>query len=132
MAGTTVRDDGAVEAAFTTALEAVGVDRDSPRFDTAQATINRTMGQSKADVFATLLAPQDAEGATAAFAAAYEASVARGGVSAMLGAPEVFGAPRAHGVLVCLTTGFAPTTPTAPHTALIAGIADLISTTTPP
>lgn len=110
MAGTTVRDDGVVEAAFTTALEAVGIARDSPRFATAQATITETMGQSKADVFASLLAPDDAAQATEAFATAYEARVANGEVTAMPGAPEVFRQLREQGVLVCLTTGFAPAT----------------------
>ena len=57
MAGTTVRDDGAVEAAFRTALAAVGIAEGSPRADEAQAVVRRTMGWSKADVFASLLEP---------------------------------------------------------------------------
>jgi phosphonatase-like hydrolase len=110
MAGTTVRDDGVVDAAFAAALAAVGVDLDSPAFAGARAHVQRTMGQSKADVFAALLDPGDAARATTAFAAAYEDIVARGGVAAMPGVPEVFEALHHHGVLVCLTTGFAPTT----------------------
>src|SRR5580700_11088086 len=57
MAGTTVRDDGAVEAAFTAALAAVGIAEGTPRFEEAEDVVRRTMGWSKADVFATLLEP---------------------------------------------------------------------------
>ena len=110
MAGTTVRDDGAVEAAFATALAAVGITKGSPCFDEAQRVVRRTMGGSKADVFARLLERREAEQATAAFAAAYEASVAAGDVRAVPGALEVLRALRAAGVAVCLTTGFEPST----------------------
>jgi phosphoglycolate phosphatase len=110
MAGTTVRDDGVVDLAFTRALAEVGVAGDSAEFEAAQAYVHRTMGQSKAEVFAALLEPERAARATAAFAAAYEAIVAGGGISPMPGAPELFEHLRAHGVLVCLTTGFAPST----------------------
>jgi len=110
MAGTTVRDDGAVEAAFARALAAVGIDAGSPRFDEAQVVVRETMGWSKADVFARLLGPGEAERATAAFAAAYEAFVAAGDVEAMPGALAVLRRLRAAGIEVCLTTGFAPST----------------------
>ena len=110
MAGTTVRDDGAVEAAFTAALAAVGIAEGTPRFEEAEVVVRRTMGWSKADVFATLLEPGAAGEATAAFAAAYEAIVAGGAVSEIPGALQVLRDLRAAGVKVCLTTGFAPTT----------------------
>ncbi|HVA08846.1 MAG TPA: HAD-IA family hydrolase [Acidimicrobiales bacterium] len=110
MAGTTVRDDGAVDAAFTEALTGVGVDIDTVQFSAAQAYVQNTMGQSKADVFAALLAPDEAEKATAAFAVAYERLVSEGRVTAMDGAVGVFDTLREHGVKVCLTTGFAPST----------------------
>jgi phosphonatase-like hydrolase len=110
MAGTTVRDDGAVEAAFDTALAAVGIAEGSPRYDEAQAVVRRTMGWSKADVFASLLEPGEAEEATAGFAAAYEAIVASGVVTEIPGARQVLRDLRAAGVKVCLTTGFAPST----------------------
>jgi phosphoglycolate phosphatase len=110
MAGTTVRDDGAVEAAFTTALAAVGIAEGTPRFEEAEVVVRRTMGWSKADVFATLLEPGAAGEATAAFAAAYESIVAGGAVSEIPGALQVLRDLRAAGVKVCLTTGFAPTT----------------------
>jgi phosphoglycolate phosphatase len=110
MAGTTVRDDGVVDDAFAAALGAVGVDLDSPRLATARDYVRQTMGQSKAEVFAALLPPDDAERATLEFANAYEAMVAQGRVSAMPGAVELFDQLHAHEVLVCLTTGFAPST----------------------
>jgi phosphoglycolate phosphatase len=110
MAGTTVRDDGAVEAAFTSALAAVGVTPGSRLYEEAQVVVRRTMGWSKADVFATLLDPDEAREATRAFAQAYEAIVAAGDVSEMPGALGVLRDLRAAGVRVCLTTGFAPST----------------------
>jgi phosphonatase-like hydrolase len=110
MAGTTVHDDGAVEAAFATALATVGITGGSPRDDEAQVVVRQTMGWSKADVFAKLLEPGEAETATAAFAAAYESIVAAGDVREIPGALEVLRDLRSAGVKVCLTTGFAPST----------------------
>jgi phosphonatase-like hydrolase len=110
MAGTTVRDEGAVEAAFSTALAAVGIEEGTARNEEAQVVVRETMGWSKADVFARLLAPKEAGEATAAFASAYEAIVAAGAVSEIPGALAVLRALRARGVKVCLTTGFAPST----------------------
>ncbi|HUE08429.1 MAG TPA: HAD-IA family hydrolase [Acidimicrobiales bacterium] len=110
MAGTTVRDDGAVEAAFDEALVAVGIARGTPRYDEAHAFVRQTMGWSKADVFAKLLDNPEAERATVQFASAYEAIVAAGDVGPVPGAPEVLRDLRARGVRVCLTTGFAPST----------------------
>ena len=110
MAGTTVRDDGAVEAAFAAALAAVGIEAQSERRAEAEVVVRETMGWSKADVFARLLEPADAATATAAFAEAYEAQVAAGGAAAIPGALDVMRELRRRGVAVCLTTGFAPST----------------------
>jgi phosphoglycolate phosphatase len=110
MAGTTVRDDGAVDEAFVEALTGAGVDADTPRFAAARDYVQDTMGQSKADVFAALLEPAEAEQATAAFAEAYERLVSEGRVAAIDGAVHVFDTLREHGVKICLTTGFAPST----------------------
>jgi phosphonatase-like hydrolase len=110
MAGTTVRDDGAVEAAFTTALAGVGIAEGTARYEEAQVVVRQTMGWSKADVFARLLGPTEAEEATSAFATAYEAIVANGAVDEIPGALQVLRDLRSRGVKVCLTTGFAPTT----------------------
>ncbi len=100
MAGTTVRDDGAVDAAFASALAAVGVSERSARFRDARVVVHETMGQSKAEVFARLLSPDDAEVATAAFADAYESIVAAGDVREIPGALDVLRArcaPAAYG-----------------------------------
>jgi phosphonatase-like hydrolase len=110
MAGTTVRDEGAVEAAFTTALAAVGIAEGTPRYGEAEVVVRQTMGWSKADVFAALLEPEQARAATTAFAIAYEAIVAAGDVSEIPGALQVLRDLRTAGVKVCLTTGFAPST----------------------
>jgi phosphonatase-like hydrolase len=118
MAGTTVRDDGAVDEAFTVALHSAGVDLESPRFASARAYVLETMGQSKADVFAALLDPAPAAAATAAFARAYEYIVSAGRVEPMPGALDVIDAMRLRGVKVCLTTGFAPSTREVLITAL--------------
>jgi phosphonatase-like hydrolase len=118
MAGTTVRDDGAVEAAFAAALAAVGIDEGGPRRAEADALVRATMGWSKADVFAALLDPPDAARATAAFATAYEAGVGAGRVAEMPGAAGVLRDLRRRGVRVCLTTGFAPSTRNAVLDAL--------------
>lgn len=118
MAGTTVRDDGAVDAAFTAALAAVGVEAGSDRYETAHKYVLETMGQSKSEVFAALLDPDDAATATKTFAQAYEAIVAGGTITAVPGAVDVFDQLRTQGVKVCLTTGFAPST----RDALIASL----------
>jgi phosphonatase-like hydrolase len=110
MAGTTVRDDGAVEAAFAAALDSVGITPGTPRRAEAARVVRKTMGWSKADVFAELLNPADAAHATAAFAGAYEALVAAGSVTAVPGTLDVIRRLRAAGVMVCLTTGFASST----------------------
>jgi hypothetical protein len=44
MAGTTVRDDGAVESAFDEALTAVGIVKGTRRYDQARAFVRETMG----------------------------------------------------------------------------------------
>jgi phosphonatase-like hydrolase len=110
MAGTTVRDDGAVDEAFTVALHSAGVDLDSSRFKAARTYVQATMGQSKADVFGHLLDPDQATDATTEFARAYERIVAEGRVAPIPGALGVLDALRLRGVKVCLTTGFAPST----------------------
>jgi phosphonatase-like hydrolase len=110
MAGTTVRDDGAVDEAFTLALTTAGVAPDSEQFATARQYVLDTMGQSKADVFAHLLDPEAAAKATGDFARAYERIVAEGRIDAIDGALDTIDALRAQGVQVCLTTGFAPST----------------------
>jgi phosphoglycolate phosphatase len=110
MAGTTVRDDGVVDQAFVAALAAVGIEPGRPQFASAETYVRDTMGRSKAEVFAALLDPDQAARATEAFARAYEKIVADGRVAPMDGALELFATLRHHGVKICLTTGFAPST----------------------
>ena len=110
MAGTTVRDDGAVESAFDDALAAVGITEGTPQYEAAHHFVRETMGWSKADVFARLLGADEASRATAEFASSYEAIVASGRIEPIAGAAAVLRDLRARGVRVCLTTGFAPST----------------------
>jgi phosphonatase-like hydrolase len=102
MAGTTVRDDGLVEAAFVEALDG---EVDEPMLDYVRAT----MGQSKIVVFTHLLGdPGRAARANEAFENAYAARVS--GVVPIDGAEEAIRRLRAAGVKVALTTGFSPRT----------------------
>jgi phosphoglycolate phosphatase len=112
MAGTTVRDDGLVEAAFVAAIGAVGVDESSPALPGMLEHVRATMGESKIVVFTRLL-DGDAERAAranAAFEEAYAARVADGGCVPVDGAEQTFARLRAAGVKVALTTGFSPGT----------------------
>jgi phosphonatase-like hydrolase len=106
MAGTTVRDDGVVEAAFTVAARGADID-----VDLAMAYVRETMGQSKIAVFNALLGDAvRAEAANAAFERAFAALVRDGAVGALGGAEALFEELRSRGVAICLTTGFAPAT----------------------
>src|ERR1700734_3559776 len=118
MAGTTVRDDGAAEAAFPSAPGALGGPPGSRCSEEAEVVVHKTMGWSKSDVFAELFDADEAREATAAFAAAYEAIVAAGDVGEIPGARQVLRDLRSRGVMVCLTTGFAPSTRDAVLNAL--------------
>jgi phosphoglycolate phosphatase len=118
MAGTTIRDDGAVDAAFTSALAEIGITPGEARFAEARRFVHETMGWSKADVFAAFLPPPDATRATASFAAAYESIVSAGDFEPFDGAEAVLHDLRDRDVRVCLTTGFAPSTRDALLTAL--------------
>jgi phosphonatase-like hydrolase len=110
MAGTTIRDDGAVDAAFASALASIGITPDTERFAVARRFVHETMGWSKADVFAALLPAEDTARATSAFATAYESIVSAGDVKPMPGAETLLHGLRTRDVRICLTTGFAPST----------------------
>ena len=109
MAGTTVRDDGAVEAAFLTAAAATGLraDRDA---------IHARRGLSKKRVFRELwrLDGVTADGELArradasheAFRAALEEWVETRPIWPTDGCLDCFGRLRAEGILIALTTGF--------------------------
>jgi phosphoglycolate phosphatase len=110
MAGTTVRDDGAVEGAFRSALLAAGTPTGAElerQLDEARAT----MGQSKIEVFRAILGDEvRAQTANRAFETAYDATIADAGAQPLPGAEDALRALRDRHVRVCLTTGFsAPT-----------------------
>lgn len=111
MAGTTVADEGAVEEAFQSALDAVGLVAGNLADDPG-AYIRRTMGQSKITVFTELLGGDRhrAEQANTAFEAAFDRAVDRGEVVALPGSEDAFVTLRNGGVRLCLTTGFSPAT----------------------
>jgi phosphonatase-like hydrolase len=123
MAGTTVRDDGAVIDAFASAIATANLP--TAKYDQAMADVRSTMGQSKIEVFRRILGDeQAAQHANAAFEDHYAAAVRAGRVTAMPGAVDVFKACRDAGIRVCLATGFSPTTRDAIISEL--GWADLI------
>jgi phosphoglycolate phosphatase len=111
MAGTTVADGGAVEGAFSLALDAVGLPLDTLHEDPV-TFVRRTMGQSKITVFTDLFGgdKERAEMANAAFEAAFDQAVDRGDVVAIPGAEAALATLRQAGMQICLTTGFSPAT----------------------
>jgi phosphoglycolate phosphatase len=102
LAGTTVTDDGVVEAAFRQAI-------DSPT-DHDIAYVRATMGMSKLVVFRNLLDGDEsaAQAANARFEAAYTESL--GLVTSIAGAFDAIIALRSAGIRVCLMTGFSAAT----------------------
>jgi phosphoglycolate phosphatase len=117
MAGTTVRDDGTVMAAFQDAI----VERNLPlaEYNRAMKYVRATMGQSKIEVFRHILGDEAAaQEMNASFERHYAAAVGAGEVAPMPGAAEVFQACRAAGIKVCLATGFSPATRDAIVTGL--------------
>ncbi|MFE0736718.1 phosphonatase-like hydrolase [Streptomyces sp. NPDC058855] len=123
MAGTTVADDGLVEAAFTAAATRLGEDP-APMIDHVRAT----MGESKISVFRHLLGGDEtrAQQANRAFEEAYGALVHEGRIAPVPGAADAVAALREQGRTVVLTTGFARVTQDAILDALgWHGLADL-------
>jgi phosphonatase-like hydrolase len=124
MAGTTVADDGAVEAAFSTAARRLGVTDPAVMLRHVRAT----MGESKITVFRALFGEEDlARRANLEFEAAYGELVATGACAPVDGAAEAIRTLRGHGIKVALTTGFSRTTQDAVLTAL--GWHDLVDLT---
>jgi phosphoglycolate phosphatase len=109
MAGTTVRDDGAVIDAFASAIATQNLP--VAAYQQAMRDVRSSMGQSKIEVFRRILGgEQAAQQANEAFEDHYAAAVRAGHVTAMPGATDVFKACRLAGIRVCLATGFSPTT----------------------
>ncbi|MER5914232.1 phosphonatase-like hydrolase [Streptomyces sp. NPDC001982] len=111
MAGTTVADGGLVERAFATAVQTLGVEPGSARFDEQLAYVRATMGESKISVFRHLFGDEDlARRANTAFEEAYGALVDDGLIAPVPGAREAVEELRGSGRTVVLTTGFARVT----------------------
>ncbi len=114
LAGTTVADDGAVEAAFLEAMGIVsgtGTGRQPFDLDAALDVVRATMGQSKIDVFQLLLGDHTAAiAANTAFESAFADQIGRGGIDPLPGAAAAVASLGDHGIKVCFTTGFSPET----------------------
>jgi phosphoglycolate phosphatase len=109
MAGTTVRDDGAVTDAFASALATQNLP--VRVFSQAMTDVRSSMGQSKIEVFRRILGgEQAARQANEAFEDHYAAAVRTGRVTAMPGAADVFKTCRKAGIKICLATGFSSAT----------------------
>jgi phosphonatase-like hydrolase len=107
LAGTLVRDDGAVEGAFVDALRAVDeIGADDPDVALLE-TIRGTMGRSKIAVFRELLEDEHrAQEANEAFEEAYARRIEAGETTALPTAEAALLELRATGVHVAVTTGF--------------------------
>jgi phosphoglycolate phosphatase len=120
MAGTTIRDDGLVEQAFTVAFAGQGVAPGTFQHERTLSWIRKTMGQSRIEVFRMLLDGDErrAQAANETFEEAYGLLVDEGAVLPIPGAIEAIKALRHAGVKVALTTGFARATQEAIVSAL--------------
>jgi len=120
MAGTTIRDDGLVEQAFTVAFAGEGVAPGTPQHERMLAVVRKTMGQSRIEVFRMLLDGDEkrAQAANDTFEEAYGLLVDEGAVLPIPGALEAIKTLRTAGVKVALTTGFARATQEAIMDAL--------------
>ncbi|WP_229840348.1 phosphonatase-like hydrolase [Streptomyces brasiliensis] len=131
MAGTTVADGGLVERAFATAVQTLGVEPGSPRFEEQLAYVRATMGESKISVFRHLFGEEDlAQRGNSAFEEAYGALVDGGLIEPIPGAREAVEKLRGSGRTVVLTTGFSRVTQDAILDAL--GWRDLADLTLSP
>jgi len=111
LAGTTVRDDGAVEGAFVDALRTVGALRDGRADEELLRVVRSTMGMSKIAVFRDMLEEEGrAQSANAAFEDAYARRVLAGDVDALPGAEDALRELREDGIRIALTTGFSAAT----------------------
>lgn len=111
MAGTVVRDDGAVAAAFEAALTGAGLEPGTPEHAKAMDFAHRTMGWSKIEVFRSVFADEArAAEANDAFERAYARGLGEHGVEPIQGASQAVGEMREAGIKVALTTGFSPET----------------------
>lgn len=107
MAGTTVSDGGAVNAAFQAGLDAGGIGPDHPRRGVAMAYVAETMGQSKLEVFRHILGDDDvAARALVGFEERWDDLLTGGVVTALPGAEASIARLQDQGWKVALLTGF--------------------------
>ena len=111
VAGTTVKDDGIVIEAFKVAFEKTQPNLWPVKGDEWTRYAIETMGQSKIQVFTSLLgSSESAHEANVAFEEAYINEVAEQGVTPIPGAIDIFAELRERGIPVVLTTGFSRST----------------------
>jgi phosphoglycolate phosphatase len=112
MAGTTIRDEGLVDQAFTVAVAGQGVAPGTAEYERMRAVVRKTQGQSKIEIFRLLLDGDEsrARAANETFEEAYGLLVDDGAVTPIPGAAEAIRALRAAGIKVALMTGFARST----------------------
>jgi len=111
VAGTTVQDDGIVIEAFKAAFKSTQPDLWPNKGDEWTQYAIETMGQSKIEVFTTLLGDvQKAHIANLAFEEAYVHEVMENGVSPIPGTLELFAQLQEERTSVVLTTGFSRST----------------------
>jgi phosphoglycolate phosphatase len=112
MAGTTIRDEGLVDQAFTVAVAGQGVAPGTADYERMRAVVGKTRGLSKIEAFRLLLGGDErrAEAANETFEEVYGLLVDEGAVTPVPGAVEAIERLRAGGVKVALMTGFARAT----------------------
>jgi phosphonatase-like hydrolase len=112
MAGTTVRDEGLIDQAFSVAVAGQGVAPGTAEYERMRAVVRKTRGLSKIEAFRLLLGGDErrADAANETFEEAYGLLVDEGAVTPVPGAAEAIEALRAGGVKVALMTGFARAT----------------------
>jgi len=127
MAGTTVVDDGLVEAAFGRAWDAVVATEEGR--DAAMEHVRATMGQSKIDVFRGLGDEETARAMNAAFEGAFRSLIEEGRCEPIPGAEDAIRALKATGLAIAFTTGFSHATADAIIESLgWVGLADVVLT----
>ncbi len=120
MAGTTVRDETAVEAAFVAAVGEAGVEQDDPRLSWMRQALAAAAGRSKLVLFQQVFAGDDvaARKAHEAFEDRYAEHARSGDIVEIRGAGDALVALREAGVKIALTTALSATTQSAVIRAL--------------
>lgn len=111
VAGTTVDDQGVVIKAFSVAFENTQPDLWPSKGEEWKSYAIETMGQSKIEVFTTLLGNREqALHANAAFEEAYIFEIGEQGAHPIAGTLELFAQIQEKGIPIVLTTGFSRST----------------------